>query len=81
MSAGLSTTIQISFTPRLSKDTDITSHLPILAETGPINIPIVCTCKKALLDVDTPVVDLGKVIYGERNTVKLKLSNAGALPV
>jgi len=33
-----------------------------------------------LLDVDSPIVDFGKVIYGEKNTVKLTLKNAGALP-
>lgn len=81
MSAGLSTTIQISFTPKLKKDIDINSYLPILAETGQINIPLVCTCRKALLDVDTPIVDFGRVIYGEKSTVKVKLSNSGALPV
>ena len=62
------------------KENDIQTYLPLLAETGNIDIPIVCTCKKALLDVDTPIVDFGKVIYGEKNTVKLMLKNSGALP-
>lgn len=47
MSAGLSTTIQIVFTPKVRKDAkgeDIHSVLPLLAETGPIDIPIICTC-------------------------------------
>ena len=70
MSAGLSTTIQITFTPKVrndisGKENDLSTYLPLLAETGPINIPIVCTCKKALLDVNSPIVDFGKVIYGE----------------
>jgi len=39
MSAGLSTTIQITFTPKLrndisGKDNDISNFLPLLAETG-----------------------------------------------
>jgi hypothetical protein len=62
MSAGLSTTIQIVFTPKVMKDSkgvDINNFLPLLAETGPINIPIVCTCQKALIDVESPIVDFG----------------------
>ena len=78
MSAGLSTTIQITFLPK--QDNDINTVLPLLSETGPINIPLICTCKKALLDVDNPIVDFGKVIYGEEQTVKIKMTNAGALP-
>ena len=39
MSAGLSTTIQITFVPQLNQD--INSVLPLLAETGPINIPLI----------------------------------------
>lgn len=33
------------------------------------------------MDVDSPIVDFGNVIYGEKNTVNLKLKNTGALPV
>jgi len=77
MSAGLSTTIQITFTPQLNKD--INSYFPILAETGQINIPLICTCKKALISVENPLIDFGEVIYGESSTKYLKLTNAGAL--
>lgn len=81
MSAGLSTTIQIAFTPKIARDySDIDSSLPLLSETGPINIPLLCTCKKALLEVDNPVVDFGDVIYGEKSVQKVKLTNVGALP-
>lgn len=49
LSAGLSTTITITFTPQLNQD--ITGVLPLLAETGPIDIPLICTCKKALVSL------------------------------
>ena len=78
MSAGLSTQIQITFTPQLNQDID--SFFPILAETGRIDIPLKCTCKKALISVNDPVIDFGNVIEGEEKTVTLKLDNAGALP-
>ena len=78
MSAGLSTTIQITFVPQLNQD--INSYLPLLAETGPINIPLICTCKKALLEVPEPIIDFSDVIFGEQATVNLKIINTGALP-
>jgi len=77
MSAGLSTTIIITFTPQLNQDID--SVFPILAETGLIEIPLLCTCKKALLSVETPLVDFGDVIFGEQNTQYVKVENKGAL--
>lgn len=78
MSAGLSTTITITFTPQLNYDID--SYLPLLSETGEIKIPLICTCKKALVAVEDPKIDFGHVIFGEQNTKSLKLKNDGALP-
>jgi len=78
MSAGLSTTITVTFTPQLNED--INSVFPILSETGRIDIPLICTCKKALIEVETPKIDFGKVIFGEQNTQYLKITNKGALP-
>lgn len=78
MSAGLSTTITITFTPQLNED--INSVFPILSETGPIDIPLICTCKKALIEVENPAIDFGNVIFGEQNTQQLKIVNKGALP-
>jgi len=81
MSAGLSTTITITFTPQLNQD--IEGVLPLLSETGPINIPLICTCKKALVYLATPEqakVDFGSVIFGEQCTRTVKLKNEGALP-
>lgn len=77
MSAGLSTTITVTFTPQLNQD--INSHFPILSETGRIDIPLICTCKKALVSVDDDVIDFGNVIFGEQATKYLKLKNSGAL--
>ena len=64
MSAGLSTTITITFTPQLNQD--INSFFPILSETGKINIPLICTCKKALIEVENNEIDFGDVIFGEQ---------------
>jgi len=78
MSAGLSTAITITFTPQLNED--ITSFFPILSETGQINIPLICTCKKAVLSAEEDVIDFGNVIFGEQVTKYLKVKNSGALP-
>ena len=77
MSAGLSTTITITFTPQLNED--INSFFPILAETGQIDIPLICTCKKAFIEVEEPEIEFGEVIFGESSTQYLKLENKGAL--
>jgi len=56
--------------------------LPLLSETGPINIPLICTCKKAQVYLASPElskVDFGQVIYGEQCTRYVKLKNEGAL--
>jgi len=63
MSAGLSTTITITFTPQLNED--ITTYFPILSETGLIKIPLICTCKKALISIEEPVIKFASVIFGE----------------
>ena len=78
MSAGLSTTITITFTPQLNMD--INSVLPLLSETGQIDIPLISTCKKALIEIPEPHIDFGNVIFGEQNTQYLKIENKGALP-
>ncbi len=81
LSAGLSTQIKITFTPELNQD--INGVLPLLAETGPIDIPLVCTCKKALVALANPEqahVDFGSVIFGEQCLRQIKLKNEGALP-
>ena len=78
MSAGLSTNITITFTPQLNQD--INSSFPILSETGPIDIALICTCKKALISVEEPKIDFTNVIFGEQKTCCLNVKNSGALP-
>jgi len=59
----MSCPITIRFTPQ--KNEDISDCLPLLAKTGPIMIPLICTCKKAIIRIDSPVVEFGQVIFGE----------------
>eukprot|EP00826_Nyctotherus_ovalis_P031516 TRINITY_DN2519_c0_g7_i2.p1 TRINITY_DN2519_c0_g7~~TRINITY_DN2519_c0_g7_i2.p1 ORF type:complete len:177 (-),score=54.06 TRINITY_DN2519_c0_g7_i2:34-564(-) len=55
MSAGLSTTIEIIFTPQVNSD--IITSLPLLAETGPINIPLKCYCRKGIVKAESTSLD------------------------
>lgn len=56
--------------------------LPLLSETGPIDIPLECTCKKVLVYLTQPEqakVDFGQVIFGEQCLRQVRLKNEGAL--
>ena len=70
LSAGLSTTIKITFIPRVNSD--ITGVFPILAETGLINIPLLCYSKKALIAVEENDIEFGNVVRGEESKKVIK---------
>ena len=79
MSAGLTLPMSITFIPR--QNVDIRSSLQLLAQTGPVSIPLLCTTKKALPIVRQPVLDLGDVTLGEQNSGHFVIENEGALPL
>ena len=57
MSAGMSCPIRIEFRPEV--DEDINDYFSILSATGKIDIPIECTCKKAIVTAMDPIIDFG----------------------
>lgn len=65
--------IKITFTSQIN--IDIIDHFPILAETGQINIPLECYCKKSIVRALNPVIDFGQVIFGETKKEQYKLEN------
>eukprot|EP00750_Incisomonas_marina_P000297 INCI10223.1.p1 GENE.INCI10223.1~~INCI10223.1.p1 ORF type:complete len:1773 (-),score=361.95 INCI10223.1:537-5855(-) len=77
MSAGMTCTLQITFHPKTQLD--IHSELPLLAQTGPFSIPIICLAKKAKPVLDSHSVFLEDVITAESETRVLTLENRGAL--
>eukprot|EP00831_Metopus_contortus_P076277 TRINITY_DN7033_c0_g1_i5.p1 TRINITY_DN7033_c0_g1~~TRINITY_DN7033_c0_g1_i5.p1 ORF type:complete len:272 (-),score=72.21 TRINITY_DN7033_c0_g1_i5:805-1554(-) len=77
MSAGLSNTVEVAFSPQINEV--IVTALPLLAETGRIDIPLECYCRKAIVKPDKTSLDFGSVIYGEEGKVRLVLHNTGAL--
>jgi hypothetical protein len=77
MSAGTTCAVDVTFTPQVNED--ITTELPLLAETGPCAVPIVCTTKKVVPVVAEKHLDFGEVVLGELKTIKLRIENRGAL--
>ena len=73
----MSCPIRIKFVPELNED--IFDYLPILSATGPIRIPIECTCKKAIVTALEETIDFNEVIFGEEKQLDLYLTNSGAL--
>jgi hypothetical protein len=65
--------VVVRFTPKT--DEDIHDVISVLAHTGPLEIPLNCTSKKALPVVDTPVVNVGDVTMGESGSASLQLTN------
>ena len=78
ISPGISTDIRFKFFPQLNED--IFSEFTILAETGRISFPIVCTFRKTILRCDNPTIDFGSIIFGESKKTKVMIRNEGCLP-
>jgi hypothetical protein len=79
MSAGMTIPCKIVFLPR--QNVDIRNNLQLLAQTGLVSIPLLCTTKKALPLIRQPVLDLGEVVLGERKSGFFLIENEGALPL
>lgn len=79
MSAGTSCDITIAFTPKTLAG--IEDFIPFLAETGPFDVPIICSPKKVVIEVEPNdrVIDFGDVIMAEESTKSLVIHNRGSL--
>lgn len=79
MSAGMSCPIDVVFRPAVNED--IFAEIPVLSETGPVSIPLVCTTKKVVPSVDTEEMAFGEqLVIGEEKVLQLRIKNDGALP-
>jgi hypothetical protein len=70
--------IRFKFLPQLNED--IFSEFTILAETGSISYPIVCTSRKTIVRCPLTTVDFARIIFGEAKKAKLVIRNEGSLP-
>jgi hypothetical protein len=76
----LSRQVTITFTPKLNED--IFEELPVLAQTGPMSVPIQCLIKRTVISTDpsTGRLDFGMVTRAEKGVKTLLIENRGALP-
>ena len=77
VSAGVSTSIEITFSPEVN--TDINTTLIFQTETGPVSIPLICLIKRCAPRITSPHIDLGNMIIGQIQTFPLKMNNTQAL--
>lgn len=79
MSAGMSCTLTIVFSPK--KNEDIDTEISLHAQTGVIVIPVVCRRKRADVSCSTKQLDFGNVVVAEESVRSVTLRNDGALGV
>eukprot|EP00469_Lotharella_globosa_P018681 CAMPEP_0167812318 /NCGR_PEP_ID=MMETSP0112_2-20121227/1185_1 /TAXON_ID=91324 /ORGANISM="Lotharella globosa, Strain CCCM811" /LENGTH=879 /DNA_ID=CAMNT_0007711183 /DNA_START=29 /DNA_END=2665 /DNA_ORIENTATION=- len=79
MSAGLTASIEIIFSPAVNKD--INTFLALATETGPLQIPIRCRTRKVDVVLPSPVLSLGSLPCGETMRRTVEIVNSGALPI
>ena len=77
MSAGVSCTLEIVFTPQINKD--IITNIRFFTETGPVEVPLKCLIKRCAPRIVNPVIDFGRVIIGQKLNISLKIKNSQAL--
>ncbi|RLN83695.1 hypothetical protein BBJ28_00012022 [Nothophytophthora sp. Chile5] len=79
MSAGMSCALRMTFTA--SEACDLATTLTVASPTGLVNVPVRCTCKKAVPVLSQQQLRFAEVVAGERATIAVTLANHGALPL
>ncbi|GMH41393.1 hypothetical protein BSKO_09303 [Bryopsis sp. KO-2023] len=79
VSPGMTSDVMVKFTPQVEKDLD--TCIPLMSDSGPISIPVVCRTKKAVLELSSETIDFGAVTLGEGFQKSLTLKNHGCLDV
>ena len=81
ISAGLTCDLHITFEPKIPEDINV--ELPILAETGHIGIPLICSTPKTKISVEPRVIEFIHSGQGvplcEEVTEYITITNSGAL--
>ncbi|CAM9260061.1 unnamed protein product, partial [Ectocarpus fasciculatus] len=78
MSAGVSCSLEITFTPKINND--IFGHVQLLSQTGPIDIPLQCLKRRCIPRVLSTSMDFGEVVMGQIVKKKITIKNTGAIP-
>ena len=75
--AGMNATLTIHFTPKAN--VDIHSKIPILTQTGPLDVPFHARIKRPVIHLSTDVLEFHAVVIGESRTLSLSVRNDGTL--
>lgn len=82
LAPGVSSEVVVTFTPKANAD--LATSLQLLSDTGPFQLPVRCTTKRAAVSVSAPPggLDFGPgVTLGESVTKTFEIRNDGALDV
>jgi hypothetical protein len=79
MSAGTTNSLTVIFKPKVNQD--IVTELPLLAETGPFTIPLLCVTCKSVISVGPTLLELGAVVLGDSATHQVTITNEGSRAV
>lgn len=77
LSAGMSCELTVTFEPKVNEDID--SVLPLLAETGRVDVPLVAKTRKCDVSASQETIRFGGVMLGERKVHSVTLFNVGAI--
>ena len=79
MSAGMSTSIHLTFTPRTMDP--VSCHLSLSTNTGIVRVPVECRPKSAEVYLVNEELDFPETLVGQRAIAFAQLINEGAIPV
>ncbi|XP_005459922.1 cilia- and flagella-associated protein 74 isoform X3 [Oreochromis niloticus] len=77
LSTGMSFDMQAIFQPVINEDLE--GELQFASALGPFFVPIRCTVKKCILEVDSQFIDFGSHVVGQTISRTITLTNKGAL--
>ena len=77
MSAGVSCSIEVAFTPEFNKD--IHTSISFFTETGPVSVPLVCLVRKCAPRVIDSDLNFGNVVIGQIVKQQVRIKNSQAL--
>ena len=77
VSAGITVHFKLNFYPQVRQDINFT--IPVLCETGKIELPVSCMYKRTKIELEQTEVDFGETIIGEEKVVTFKIQNKGGL--
>ncbi|XP_037540264.1 cilia- and flagella-associated protein 74, partial [Nematolebias whitei] len=77
LSTGMSFDVQAVFQPIINEDLE--GEIQFASTVGPFSVPVRCTTKKCIPEVDSQFIDFGSHVVGQSISRTINLTNKGAL--